>query len=91
MKNQSELNFRMSTEKSINDNTKIMKSAEIVFQTIPSDTFSQQIITEKSINMSSTSKSAGLRTRPYTAINLRPTVSRFSQEKNNMIKYLIFL
>ena len=60
---------------------KFMKSTESAFLTLPNEISSQQIITEKSINLDSTgSKSAGLRARPHTAINLRPVVSRFSQD-----------
>lgn len=85
LRNQSQQGFRMSTEKSVTENTKLMKSTEkfikSTFETLPNEISSQQIITEKSFNLGSTgSKSAGLRTRPFTATNLRPVVSRFSQD-----------
>ena len=86
----------MSTEKSVTENTKLMKSkekfmksTELAFETLRNEISSQQIITEKSINLNSTgSKSAGLRARPYTAINLRPVVSRFSHDSggNNLLR-----
>ena len=58
------------------------QSTDLNFQTLPSEIVSSGINTDQSLQLSTfNTKSAVLRSRPLTAISLKPKSSRFSQDQ----------
>jgi len=67
------------------------QSTDLNFQTLPSEIVSSGINTDQSLQLSTfNTKSAVLRSRPLTAISLKPKSSRFSQDQAKIIMYLVF-